>query len=66
MSDLVSVKVSVTTGYVGCRAETEVEIDREIWESMSEFDKNEYLLEDMFGLIEWNWEEMVDDTRIRS
>ena len=43
--------VSVSTGYVGCRKETEMEVD----DSVTDDEIDEQAREVMFEMIEWNW-----------
>lgn len=51
----VKIKVSVGTRKVGSRTDTEIEIDAEDWEDMSEEEREQFCMEAMFEMIDWDW-----------
>lgn len=57
MKDKVEIEVWVCTNKVGSESRRKITIDREEWEDFSGEEKEEYMLEEMLNLIEWNWEE---------
>lgn len=52
----VKIKVSASTNKIGSQVHSVVEIDAEEWEGMSEDEKEEFCQEEMFSLINWDWE----------
>lgn len=54
-------RVTVKTRNVGSQVTTLIEIDREQWNDMSESEREEFMLESMFELIEWNYEEVESE-----
>lgn len=64
MSDAVRIRLFVDTGFAGATHEDEIEIPRDEWEQMDEEVRNDFLTEQLDGLV-WNsintWYEVVDD-----
>ncbi len=58
--DKIKVKVSVSTWKVGSQTETELEFNRDEWEEMSDEERDDICREQMFELIEWNYEVVSD------
>ena len=48
------IKITVQTDKIGSKCETEIDIDEEQGSATQE-ELEEYALEAMFGMIEWNW-----------
>lgn len=62
MSDVIKVVVSVSTGMVGSTNKDEFKIERSVWESMSEEDRESLCRDTMFNMIDWNYQvEGVED-----
>lgn len=59
MSEIITVRVNVSTRYVGSKDCTDFEIEREAWESMSEDEQFAYINDYMWELIDC-WFEVVD------
>lgn len=56
MSDTVKIKVHVSTGKVGSRVGTEIEVDADDWADMDAKERDEMCRDRMFELIEWGYE----------
>lgn len=56
MSDEIEIRVSVKTSFVHSKDCVTFKVDKEEWESMTDVEQNDYCMEVMFELIEWNWE----------
>ena len=54
--DDIEIIVSVRTDMVGSKAETTISFDREEWEGMSEEEREAACRDEMFNLIEWDYE----------
>lgn len=54
--DDVEIIVSVSTNKVGSKCEETIAFDREDWESMSEQEQEEVCRDEIFQMIEWNYE----------
>jgi len=57
MSDVITVRWTLSIGIVGCRKEGELEFDREDWDAMSEDERDEEMKEAVFQEIEWDYHE---------
>ena len=58
MSDTVKIRCYIHTNKVGSECTDIVEIDREEWEDMDEGERDEYLQECAFQMMEWGYEEV--------
>lgn len=58
MDDMIKVKVYVSTRFIKSQDETEVEVDRDLWEAMNDSERNEYMLDVMFEMIDWGFYEV--------
>lgn len=56
MSETVKIKVRIETSVVGSECIDTLEIDRKVWDAMTEEQREETAREAAFGMIEWNWE----------
>ena len=54
--DDIEIIVSVRTDIVGSKVETTVSFDREEWEGMSEEERDSACRDEIFNLIEWDYE----------
>lgn len=43
MSDTIKIKLHVGTGFANCQHEDTLEIDKEVWEEMSEQERDDFL-----------------------
>lgn len=57
MSDIVKIKVSISTQKVGSECVYEIEVEREAWDAMSDEEKDEVCREAAFSMMEWYWSE---------
>lgn len=55
-TDKITIRVYARTSKIGSDSSTELEFDREEWESMSEEEREDSAREAMFELIEWGFE----------
>lgn len=57
MEDVQKITVWVETDKVGSRCEAEVEIEKELWDEMSEDERIEELQQEIWNMCEWGYEE---------
>ncbi len=58
MSETIKVKYFIQTDMVGSRCEGTIEIEREIWESMTAEQQEAEVKEYAFGYLDWGFEEV--------
>jgi catalase len=58
MSDMVKIRVHISTNKVGSECEDYFEVERDVWESMTEEEKEEICQQAAFNYLEWGWEEV--------
>lgn len=58
MSNVVKIRMWVTTDRVGSKSTRLTEVDREDWESFSDVEKDQMLSDEVWRIIEWGWEEI--------
>jgi len=56
MSETVKIKVKIKTGVVGSECTDTLEIDRKVWDAMTEDQREDAAREVAFSMAEWNWE----------
>jgi hypothetical protein len=59
MTDYIKIKLWAATWRVGSKEERTVKVPREDWEQLTEREKEEYMLDELWNnsLIEWGWAE---------
>lgn len=55
MSEKVKIEISARTNKVGSQAKRVVEFDKEEWDEMDGDERQEVMLEELFNLIDWDW-----------
>jgi len=53
--------LTVSNGIHNADREIVVEVDEEEWAGMSEQEREEYMHEELFNVIEWNWYEITEN-----
>ena len=53
--------LTVSNGIHNADREIVVEVDEEEWAGMSEQEREEYMHEELFNIIEWNWYEITEN-----
>lgn len=53
------IKVSVATNKVGSKTTDTIEIDDAEWSGMDDQERENFALDTMYTMIDWNWEEVV-------
>jgi hypothetical protein len=51
------IRMTVGMGLVGCKRVEMVEVDQDDWEDMDEKERNEYMLEALFDILDWSYDE---------
>lgn len=54
--EMITIRVYARTNKVGSDDDTEFEVEREVWESMTDAEKDEAAREYLGNLIEWGYE----------
>lgn len=57
MSDKVQIRVSISTQKVGSECTDVVEFDRNVWDAMTDDEKEDACREAAFNMVEWHWVE---------
>jgi hypothetical protein len=58
MSDMIKIKVSISTNRVGSECVDYLELLREEWDAMSEEEQEDIRRDVAFNVIDWHWEEV--------
>ncbi len=53
--------LTVSNGIHNADREVVIEVDEEEWAGMSEQEREEYMHEELFNIIEWNWYEITEN-----
>lgn len=53
--------LTVSNGIHNADREIVIEVDEEEWAGMSEQEREEYMHEELFNIIEWNWYEITEN-----
>lgn len=56
MKDTVKINVSIKTNVVGSECVDTLEIERQVWEAMSQAEREAAAQEAAWSMAEWNWE----------
>lgn len=57
MKDTIRIVVHVQTNLIKSRTEATIEIPRDEWEDMDDDERDDYLKDEMFNMIEWGYYE---------
>jgi hypothetical protein len=55
-TNIVKIKIKISTNKVGSECETTLEFDRDVWESMTDDEKDDECRDAAFEYIDWYWE----------
>lgn len=55
MNEMITIQIYIGTRKVGSECKDSFEIEREIWEEMSESEQEELCKEAAFGMMEWGF-----------
>lgn len=56
--DIVRIRVHIGTNKVGSECTDELDFEREVWEAMSEEERDEICRDAAFNCMEWGWVEL--------
>lgn len=56
--EMTTIKIKVSTRYINSEDSSEITFPKDAWESLTDEERDEVVLETLFEMIDWDWEEV--------